>query len=146
MLECYRHVFYLLLGRIATLFIYLTANRLYGSNAAFFLIHKHTNSNPFCLGSKYIWVSTAIVIAIYYLFLLLDSPYYHPILFTSLSSRLFPVSGAEGHPSGAAFTIMFGIIRITERLKRIASICIALFLYMCTCVCIVRTRRSFFIH
>ena len=110
--------FYLLLGWLATPFIYLTARRLYGKTAAFFsafisiLIPIHFNWAP-----HHMWVPTATAISIYFLSLYLFHTKERKLSYIYLCG-FTSISAVEGHPYGGAFAIMLGIILIIESLKK----------------------------
>ena len=110
--------FYLLLGWLATPFIYLTVRRLYGNTAAFFsafisiLIPIHFNWAP-----HHMWVSTATAIAIYFLVLYLFHSKDRKLCYLFLCG-FTSISAVEGHPYGGAFAIMLGIIIFVESLKK----------------------------
>lgn len=106
--------FYLLLGWLATPFLYLTVKHLYGKTSAYFtaiisiLIPLHFNWSV-----SYIWVSTASAIALYYLFLFLHTHHCRPRIHLFLCG-LFITSAIDGHPYGGAFIFMLAIVLIWE--------------------------------
>ena len=99
--------FYLLLAWLATPFLYFTAKRLYGKAAAV-VAAALSIFNPihFNWTVSYIWVSTAIAIALYYFFLYRDSSHRRRWFYRFLCG-FFAVSAVEGHPYGGAFAVMF---------------------------------------